>query len=239
MQGLAVLAFDGMLPTDALVVEARVPKWWESGLLPEELSYVARATDKRRREFTAGRNCVRTALACLGLPAVAIGVGPERESLFAASVSSGITLTAGYCAAAIVQRGDVSSIGIDAEVDATMEEGIARLIMNEAERAALRAHAHLGNVDLLAFSLKEAFYKAAYPFCRPPLGFKEVAIRLTDRGSEIEVLSPRLAADLAGQAIDARFGFYPDAFTAPLPSRSADTRLPARTSCRHHNNPHP
>lgn len=200
-------SFDGLLPPGAVVVEATSALWWEEGLHQDELEHVARATDKRRREFTAGRNCARAALARLGLPAMAIGVGPQREPLFPGSASGSITHTAGYCAAAVMRQGEVSTIGIDAEVDAPMEEGVARLVMDTAERSALQAHAHLGNVDMLAFSLKEAFYKAAYPFCRRHLGFKEVAIRLTDRGSEIEVLSPRLAAELAGLSIHASFRF--------------------------------
>jgi 4'-phosphopantetheinyl transferase EntD len=43
-----------------------------TGLFPEEITLVARATEKRRREFTAGRECARAALAGLGLAAVPI-----------------------------------------------------------------------------------------------------------------------------------------------------------------------
>ena len=44
-------------------------------LFPEEEAVVARAVDKRRREFTTARACARTALAGLGLPAAPIGRG--------------------------------------------------------------------------------------------------------------------------------------------------------------------
>lgn len=200
-------SFDGLLPQGVVVVEATSVLWWEQGLLQGEQGHVARATDKRRREFTAGRNCARAALSRLGLPVGAIGVGPQREPLFPSGASGSITHTTGYCAAAVVRQAEVRAIGIDAECDAPMEEGVARLIMDPVERGALWTHAHLGNVDVLAFSLKEAFYKAAYPFCQRRLAFKDVAIRLTDRGSEIDVQCPWLAAELAGLSIHANYRF--------------------------------
>jgi 4'-phosphopantetheinyl transferase EntD len=49
----------------------------EARLLPEEEPAVARAVDKRRREFTTVRWCARRALAGLGLPPVPITRGDK------------------------------------------------------------------------------------------------------------------------------------------------------------------
>ncbi|HET9645552.1 MAG TPA: 4'-phosphopantetheinyl transferase superfamily protein [Burkholderiaceae bacterium] len=205
MPDLTTSAFDGLLPAGAVVVEARTHAWWESGLLSEELSYIARATDKRRREFTAGRNCARAALAHCGWPAAAIAVGPDRQPMFPASVSGSITHTGDYCAAAVIRQDEVRSIGIDAELDAPMEDAVARMIMGLQERSEWHAHGYQGHADVLAFGLKEAFYKAAFPFCRRHIGFKEVAVRPAGPHARIDLLSARLADELAGLDIDSRF----------------------------------
>jgi 4'-phosphopantetheinyl transferase EntD len=205
MQPTAPSHFEELLPPGAVVVEARDPAWWAGGLLPQELRHVAHAADKRRREFTAGRHCARAALARLGLPEVAIGVGAQREPLFPPEVSGSITHTRDFCAAAAMRTGAVRSIGIDAEDDAPMSDEIARRLMGDEERTALQRVARLGNVDVLAFCLKEAFYKAAFPLCRRYLDFDEVAIRWSGTDCRIELRSPRLIAELEGLEIAARF----------------------------------
>ncbi len=207
MQPTSPSHFDGLLPSGAVIVEARDPAWWAGGLLPQEQHHVAHAADKRRREFTAGRRCARAALACLGLPDVAIGVGAQREPLFPAGVSGSITHTRDYCAAAVIRTGALRSLGIDAEDDAPMSDEIARRVMGDEERAALQRVARLGNVDVLAFCLKEAFYKAAFPLCRRFLDFEEVAVRWSSTDCRIELRSPRLIAELAGLEIAARCRF--------------------------------
>ncbi|WP_168191910.1 4'-phosphopantetheinyl transferase family protein [Chromobacterium phragmitis] len=198
--------FDSLLPMDAVVVEARSPEWWESGLLPEELRYVARASDKRRREFTAGRNCARAALARLGWPSAAIVVGPDRQPIFPSTVCGSITHTSGYCAAAVIQKDEVHSIGIDAEFDMPMEDAVARMIMIPQELAKWYAHGYPSHAEVLVFSLKEAFYKAAFPFCRRHIGFKEVVVHPAGQHAHIELVSPRLADELTGLHIVARVG---------------------------------
>jgi 4'-phosphopantetheinyl transferase EntD len=67
---------------DQGVIEEIVPKSAASaesfggslgtGLFAEEATLVARATEKRRREFTTGRECARGALAALGIAAAPI-----------------------------------------------------------------------------------------------------------------------------------------------------------------------
>ncbi|MGW0200337.1 4'-phosphopantetheinyl transferase, partial [Nonomuraea sp. NPDC003201] len=44
----------------------------DATLFPEEEAFIARAVDKRRREFTTARHCARRALDRLGLPAAPI-----------------------------------------------------------------------------------------------------------------------------------------------------------------------
>jgi 4'-phosphopantetheinyl transferase EntD len=149
-------------------------------LLPEELHHVAAVVPRRRREFTAGRNCARAALRALGVQAGAIGVGTRRAPQFPEGISGTITHTDGYCAASVIRRGVVLSIGIDAECNAALEEGVAALVLRDDERAWLRRLPDAGasHWSTLVFSAKEAFYKAYFQLCQIELEFADASVEL-------------------------------------------------------------
>ena len=86
-----------LLPDTVVTVEARDGDW-TAPLLPEEEPLVARAVDKRRREFAAGRACARRALEQLGLPASPILAGPRREPLWPPGVVGALTHCRGIAA---------------------------------------------------------------------------------------------------------------------------------------------
>jgi len=54
-------SFDKLLPAGVAVVEA-TDCMWTGDLYPIESQVIANAVEKRRQEFTAGRNCARAAL---------------------------------------------------------------------------------------------------------------------------------------------------------------------------------
>lgn len=204
------VALARLLPEQCVVVEARSDAWWSSGLLKEEQPFVAHAVEKRRREFTAGRNCARTALIRLGLPPVPIGVGEHRQPLFPAIVSGSITHTRDYCAAAVVRTGSVRAIGIDAESNAPLDESVARRVLSPDELRRVRSRRRVGCCDdVLLFSMKEAFFKAVFPVCRRHVDFDEVDIHLLPAGDscDVGVLAPDLAALLQDFDIEARCRF--------------------------------
>ncbi|MGH3274922.1 MAG: 4'-phosphopantetheinyl transferase family protein, partial [Streptosporangiaceae bacterium] len=86
-------------------------------LFPEEQAVMARAVEKRRREFTTARACARTALARLGQPPVAIVPGDRGEPRWPPGIVGSITHCAGYRAAAVGRAAEVLAIGLDAEPD--------------------------------------------------------------------------------------------------------------------------
>jgi 4'-phosphopantetheinyl transferase EntD len=148
-------------------------------LFPEEEVAVARAVERRRRAFATARACGRRALAGLGLPAVAI---PREESgapRWPAGVVGSITHCAGYRAAAVARARDASSVGIDAEPNEPLPSGVLERIAAPAEIARLRelAASHPDvRWDRLAFSAKEAVYKAWFPLARRWLGFEDAEL---------------------------------------------------------------
>jgi 4'-phosphopantetheinyl transferase EntD len=192
---------------DPGVIEEIVPKSAASaesfggslgtGLFPEEAALVARATEKRRREFTTGRECARGALAALGIAAAPILRGYRGAPLWPDGIVGSITHCAGYCAAAVARTQDLLTIGLDAEPNAALPGGVLELISLPAERARLRELAATAPAiawDRLLFCAKEAVYKAWFPLTGQWLGFADadITIDATERAftARIQVPAP-------------------------------------------------
>jgi len=213
---LDVTLLDGLLPNrvrwaQAVVPElplgaageAAYPEAIETGLFPEEREHIAQAVAKRRLEFAAVRRCARRALQELGYPPVPILPGEQREPQWPEGVVGSMTHCAGYCAAAVARTGDVSALGIDAEVHAPLPEGVLDLVSLESERARLAELTERtpGSVhwDRILFSAKESVYKAWFPLTRRWLGFEEADIVLRLDGSfEATLLNGQNGTDPAG-----------------------------------------
>jgi 4'-phosphopantetheinyl transferase EntD len=168
-----------------------------SGLFPEEVALVARATEKRRREFTAGRECARAALAELGVAATPILRGYRGAPQWPDGIVGSITHCPGYCAAAVARTQDLVTIGLDAEPNAPLPGGVLELVSLPAERVRLRGLAAAApgiGWDRLLFCAKEAVYKAWFPLTGQWLGFADadITIDATERAftARIQVPAP-------------------------------------------------
>lgn len=203
-------SFDTLLPSDAVVIEADSEWFWQTGLLPAERRYVAAAVEKRRREFTAGRNCARLALEALGIQVVPIGVGTHREPIFPTGITGSITHTGSYCAAAVMRRGNALSIGIDAELAQPLDEELKSLVLVPQERSMIEA---LGTpdscVDTLVFSIKEAFYKAYFQVEPEYLDFLDACVRIfpSKHCFHVRVLSNGVGTYFRSRIFEGRYRF--------------------------------
>jgi 4'-phosphopantetheinyl transferase EntD len=158
-------------------------------LYPEEEAVVARAVDKRRKEFAGGRHCARAALAELGLPPAPILPGERGSPVWPDGVAGSITHCDGYRAAAVSV--DVLSVGIDAEPHEPLPDGVLESISLPAEREMLTALGRDRHWDRVLFSAKESVYKAWFPLARRWLGFEEARIDLDrDGGFSASLLVP-------------------------------------------------
>ncbi|MGO9785114.1 MAG: 4'-phosphopantetheinyl transferase family protein [Streptosporangiaceae bacterium] len=169
-----------MLPPEVAAVES-FGDMLDIVLFPEEEAVLVRAVDKRRREFTTARSCARAALATLGLPPAPIVPGPRGAPQWPPEVVGSMTHCAGYRAAAVARDRDVLTIGLDAEPDDRLPEGVLDAIATADERARLCALASAApepSWDRLLFSAKESVYKAWFPLTRRWLGFEEAAITI-------------------------------------------------------------
>jgi 4'-phosphopantetheinyl transferase EntD len=146
---------------------------------PEEARVVARAVDKRRREFATARRCAREALAALGVPVRAVPSGPSREPCWPDGVVGSITHCAGYRAAAVARADTTATVGVDAEPHEPLPPGVLHSIaLPEEVESVARWSAQDDSVhwDRLLFAAKEAVYKGWFPLARRWLGFEEALI---------------------------------------------------------------
>ncbi|HEY4181390.1 MAG TPA: 4'-phosphopantetheinyl transferase superfamily protein [Kofleriaceae bacterium] len=182
-----------VLPGDVIVIEARGDVAPDP-LFPEETAAVANAVERRRVEFARGRSCARRALVELGVEPVAILMGDDRAPIWPPGVVGTISHCAKYACAAVGHASTYAGIGIDAEILQPLEAGVAKLVVSVDEARALAALPGDVPWPCVAFSAKEAFYKAQYPWTHTFLDFDDVAVAIDPAGSfTITVLKAGLA----------------------------------------------
>jgi 4'-phosphopantetheinyl transferase EntD len=172
-----------LLPAAVAVVETRGDA--DAPLFPEEEKTVARAVEKRRREFVTGRSCARAALAELGIEPQAIPSGARGEPVWPDGIVGSITHCDGFRACGVAPRAKLASIGIDAEADAPLPEGLLSDVALAEERhslARLQAVRPGINWDRLLFCIKESVYKAWFPLTQSWLGFEDAVVAIEPHG---------------------------------------------------------
>ena len=190
-----------ILPPSVAVSTARDDAAAE-GLFPEEKAQIVNAVPERRREFATARSCARAALAELGVGPAAIPSGPKGEPIWPDGIVGSITHCRGYRACAVAHRSELATIGVDAEPDEGLPEGLLPDIALAPEREAILAMAASDpgvSWDRLLFCIKESVYKAWFPLTGSWLGFEDAQVAI-DRPGESFVA--RLL--VAGPEIDGR-----------------------------------
>ena len=196
-----------ILPPEVVAVEAfrDAP---DATLFPAEEAVVARAVDKRRREFATARACARAALGRLGIAPVPILPGERGAPQWPDGIVGSMTHCEGFRAAAVARDRDVASLGIDAEPDQPLPDGVLEMIVNDRERAQLAALS-AADPDVcwerLLFSAKESVYKAWFPLTRRWLDFTEaeVAFDRIGRAFTAKLLVPAPLSEMRGRWMSA------------------------------------
>jgi 4'-phosphopantetheinyl transferase EntD len=174
-----------LLPAGVAVVEAFQDNPDEP-TFPGEEDLVAKAVEKRRREFITARRCAREALAMLGRAPSPIRSGSGREPRWPIGIVGSITHTTNFRAAALAPQSLVASIGIDAEPNEPLPDGVEDVVAIGSESQMLAELAcafpatHWGRV---LFSAKEAVYKAWYPLTGRWLGFEDARLTIDPAGT--------------------------------------------------------
>lgn len=157
------------------------PRAADAALLPGEEAAVARAVDKRRREFIAGRTCARQAMAALGEMPAPILQGEDRAPVWPEGLVGSITHTGTWCAAAVARAADgIRALGLDIEPAEPIQTELLRIICLPEERAFLEAQPadQRGLLGRLVFSAKESAFKCQYALSRAMLAYHAMRIDL-------------------------------------------------------------
>lgn len=180
---------------------------------PESL---AKAVAKRRAEFLAGRYCALKSLEKLAIEHRSVAIGKHRNPLWPEAIIGSISHS-GNQAVAIVGRSDQAlGVGIDIE-DEIAPETVAKIqgqILSEEEiNFVAQRSAAMPLLFTLAFSLKESFFKAAYPSVENYFDFDAVSLVAVDWQSRS--LRLRINSDLhqrlrKGTLIEGHFHILPE-----------------------------
>lgn len=175
-----------ILPAGVVCVEEIGPH--RGSLLPAEAETVADAVPKRHNEFAAGRTCAHRALAQLGIPESPLLPGAHREPLWPPGIVGSITHCALYSAAVVAWARDFLTVGIDAEPNRPLPEGILETIALPEEIAWVRSADREGPAwDRLLFSAKESAFKAWFPIAGTWIDFTDARFRALPEGHGFEV----------------------------------------------------
>jgi len=141
------------------------------------------AVTKRRAEFLAGRYCVDKALRQLNIHNSVIGTGKHRNPLWPQNIKGSISHCDNYAVAVATDRKDVLGIGIDIENKITEETfyKTQSQILSKTETDIISSDKVKQTLAFgIAFSLKESFFKAAYPTVEKYFDFNAVSINEID-----------------------------------------------------------
>lgn len=160
---------------------------------PDEEPLIARAVDKRRREFITARACARAALRRWVAEPGPILAEARGAPIWPEGYVGSLTHCAGYRAAAVGRVAEFAAIGIDAEPHEALPSEVVGAVMSPAEQAALdrRNTDHPGpHWDRMLFSAKESTYKAWFPLTGRWLDFLAAEVTFADGTFTSRLLVP-------------------------------------------------
>lgn len=145
----------------------------------EEEILCKNTTMARARELRGGRTVARAALHALGAQEAPILSGPHGEPLWSAGICGSIAHTSTHAAAIVAHVVQYQSIGVDINDSRPLGPELERRVASDEERAVVcEMYKDMDNdAGNVAFSLKEAFYKAQFRItAHTNLAFSEVII---------------------------------------------------------------
>jgi 4'-phosphopantetheinyl transferase EntD len=200
---------DRLTPDEVICVESFGPGA-AGGLRSDEGSFIEGSVESRQHEFAAVRSCAREALGALGAPVGSILPGLGGAPVWPDGVVGSMTHCAGFRAAAVAPSWRVYALGIDAEVNERLPDGVASDIADPSEWARLDRLPDRGVAwDRLLFSAKESTFKCWYPATHRWVGFSDIVVDVDVSGSFEARLSPGLArgAGFPRGVVRGRWGF--------------------------------
>jgi len=177
----------------------------EHALMPEEALCAARLRGKRRLQFTSGRHFARVAMKRLVGFSEPILRDDQRRPIWPAGLIGSISHSE-QLAAAAVASGALRGVGIDVESANRVgsdQQRLHRKLFTDAECARNWADSRQGSV---AFSAKEAAYKAINPLVGKYISLREVEVDIDWARSHFRVRY--LGRHAPNRQLDGGFGRF-------------------------------
>src|SRR5688572_22461211 len=121
-----------LFPSDVVTVRATA-EMYDAPLFPEEEAVVAKAVEKRRREYAAGRAAARAALAKLGIAPVPIAASDDRAPEWPHGIVGSISHTKSCCAVALARAELYAGVGLDVEGAEPLKPDLLKMICTRDE----------------------------------------------------------------------------------------------------------
>jgi len=187
------------------------PWMWESPASDQEETLIARAVDKRKREFRAGRHATRALFQSLSIDHAHLLKGKQREPAWPAGWVGSISHTDGFCAAVLASTDIAASIGLDVELATPLNSELRELICRPEELVqvnALRLQHGAGlPFEKLIFSAKESIHKVYFPLNFHTLDFLDARIEINWKEGSFSgmILNPEPAPRIPITHLQGRF----------------------------------
>ena len=142
-----------------------------------------KAVNKRRAEFLAGRYCADKCLQKVNIQNFEIKADSNRCPLWPEGVKGSITHSNSVAIAVVSTQPSILGVGIDIEpvIPANTLEAVSGQIIYEDEVSLLEQKVvSRETIFSLIFSIKESFFKAAYPSTGYYFGFEAVRVNEID-----------------------------------------------------------
>ncbi len=167
-----------------------VPEVVLARLAPEERALAGVERGRRQIEYAGGRLAARAAAEVLGVPWGPLLTNDQREPLTAVGVTASITHKADL-AIALVARDAAGKVGVDLEGDGRSRMTIASKVCRPEELAEIESlpESERWNEVMVRFAVKEAVYKAVFPFVRHFFGFQAARVDVRD-ASKVTLFLP-------------------------------------------------
>ncbi len=177
-----------------------------AGLLPE----LAGCAPRRLLSFAAGRLCAEAALLAAGGELEAIGRDAAGAPIWPDGWVGSISHDERYAVARVHRRATLAGVGVDVEktVEGEAFDALVATCLTAAERRRVAASAHPGRAATIAFSAKEAYYKAVHPQVRRFVDFLEVEVEIDDEARTLRVGAAPMHRDAS--ALPRLLGRYHD-----------------------------
>lgn len=173
---------------------------------PEESPLLDELQAIRRSEFLAGRDCARRAAQQLNVQLGPLTWDTRGVPNWPSSITGSISHKWRLCAAAVAKKENFCSVGLDLELNETLNTDLWHQYCTKTELDGVLRHEEPNLVVNLIFCIKESVYKCLFPIERIEFDFSDVEVSFCLEQCEFQAtVSPTRRNGASSEIIRGRF----------------------------------